>query len=221
MKNYIAYYRVSTKKQGNSGLGLESQKSCINTFINQQKGFLIKEYTEIESGKKDKRFELENAIDHCKKNNATLLIAKLDRLSRNVSFIFTLKDSNVNFICCDLPELSTLTLGIFATLAQYERELISERTKKALQAKKEQGFKFGTNNLTDEGRKKGNETKKKRSLEENKKAIALIESLRKEGLSYNKIAIKLNELGFYTNKNSSFYATSVRRLFLAKQKLLS
>ena len=131
--NYVAYYRVSTKRQGESGLGLEAQKQAVNLYA-KTNGCILKEFTEVESGKKDNRPQLDMAIKECKQRNATLLIAKLDRLSRNVSFLFTLKQS-INFVCLDLPDLNTLTLGIFATMAQHERGLISKRTKSALQIK--------------------------------------------------------------------------------------
>ena len=123
---YIAYYRVSTKRQN---LGLDAQRKTVLDYISTVNGILINSYEEKESGKNNARLELHKAITECKKNNATLVIAKLDRLSRNVSFIFTLKDSGINFVCCDIPECNTLTLGIFATIAQSERETISQRTK--------------------------------------------------------------------------------------------
>lgn len=134
MKKFVAYYRVSTQKQGLSGLGLQSQKLTVNNFIGDNE--LIEEYTEIETGKNDKRIELQKAISTAKKNNATLIIAKLDRLSRNASFILALRDSNINFVCCDMPDANNFTIGIFALLAQQERELISDRTKKHCKVKK-------------------------------------------------------------------------------------
>lgn len=134
---YVAYYRVSTKRQN---LGLDAQRNTVTNYINNIGGSLINSYEEKESGKCDNRTELLNAIDYCKANKATLVIAKLDRLSRNVSFIFALKDAGINFYCCDIPECNTLTLGVFATIAQSERETISIRTKLALQAKKRKGY---------------------------------------------------------------------------------
>lgn len=132
MTNYISYYRVSTQKQGETELGLEAQKSSVKAFLSKQDS-LIAEYQEVESGKKNNRLELLKAIEHCKTTNSTLLIAKLDRLSRNVQFIYTLRDSNVNFICCDMPDANSVTIGILAVLAQEERERTSDRTKKALE----------------------------------------------------------------------------------------
>ena len=140
LPKYVAYYRVSTRGQGESGLGLEAQKAAVAGFV---KGVIVAEYTEIESGKNNQRVELGAAIERAKQEKAVLVIAKLDRLSRNASFIFTLRDSGVNFQCVDMPDANTLTIGIFATLAQHERELISSRTKAALQAKIAQGCPAG------------------------------------------------------------------------------
>ena len=214
MKKYVAYYRVSTQKQGVSGLGLDAQKYTVTSYIGSND--LIAEYTEIESGKNDKRIELHKAIEYANNNNATLIIAKLDRLSRNASFIFQLRDSKVDFICCDMPDANTFTIGIFALLAQQERELTSERTRKALQAKKAQGFKLGKpENLTDKARVKSIEVRKSNADDNvnNRKAFALIENMRLSGTSYNKIATQLNEYGFKTSRNNDFHAMSVKQLY--------
>lgn len=214
MKNYIAYYRVSTQKQGVSGLGLESQKSTVINFIGAN-GNLVAEFTEIESGKNDNRIELKKALEMAKETGSTLIIAKLDRLSRNVAFIFQLRDSKADFICCDMPDANTMTIGIFALLAQQERELISERTKKALQAKKARGEKLGSpKNMTDSARNKSIQIRKAKAdtNENNKKAFALIESMRKNGDSYNTIANKLNECGFLTATGKHFNSIQVQRI---------
>jgi DNA invertase Pin-like site-specific DNA recombinase len=212
--NYVAYYRVSTKMQGNSGLGIEAQKKAVADFV--RNGKLLQEFTEIESGKNNNRFELQKALEFAKENSATLIIAKLDRLSRNIGFIFALKDSGVNFIACDLPEMNTLNLGIFATIAQHERELTSKRTRDALQAKKAQGFKLGKpENLNkiaiEKGKKIRIENARKNS--NNLKAFLVIQSLKKEKLSYAKIATKLNEHGFKTRRNRFFKPMTVKRLY--------
>ena len=143
MEQYIAYYRVSTQKQGNSGLGLEAQRSDVSRFV-ERGGTLIADYQDIESGKKNDRPNLIKAIEECKKRNATLLIAKLDRLSRNASFIFTLHDSKIKFVCCDMPDANSITIGIMAVLAQDERERTSQRTKAALAELKRKGVKLGS-----------------------------------------------------------------------------
>ncbi|MFA5298969.1 MAG: recombinase family protein [Lutibacter sp.] len=214
MKKFVAYYRVSTQKQGDSGLGLAAQQDTVKKFAGDNE--IIAEYTEIESGKNDKRIELQNAIEFANTNNATLVISKLDRLSRNVSFIFQLRDSKVDFVCCDLPDANTMTIGIFALLAQQERELISERTKKALQAKKAKGFILGKpENLTEGSRERSIEVRKIKAVnnENNRKAFALIDSMRKQNVSYNKIADNLNNCGFKTSTGKSFYAMSVKQLY--------
>lgn len=211
MTKYISYYRVSTQKQGESELGLEAQKTSVKTFINNQNE-LIAEYEEVESGKKNNRLELLKAIEHCKITNSTLLIAKLDRLSRNVQFIYTLRDSNVNFICCDMPDANSVTIGILAVLAQEERERTSQRTKIALEELRKKGIKLGTpENLTLEARRKGTLKVIQNAINNpnNKKATAIIVLLRKEKLSYRKIAAKLNADGFKTRRGKEFSASQV------------
>lgn len=214
MKNFVAYYRVSTQKQGNSGLGLHAQRSTVKNYIGSSNS-LLGEYTEIESGKNDKRTELQKAIGYAKTNNATLVIAKLDRLSRNASFIFQLRDSNVDFTCCDIPDANTMTIGIFALLAQQEREMISERTKKALKAKKAQGHTLGKpENFTNAMRKKGREAHHDKAVENenNRRAYSFIQVLRKQKATYRFIAQKLNESGFKTSRGNIFYANSIRQI---------
>jgi DNA invertase Pin-like site-specific DNA recombinase len=212
---YVAYYRVSTKQQGNSGLGLEAQKSAVMSFIRNDESMLAAEFSEIESGKNDDRVGLADAIDFCKKNKATLLIAKLDRLSRNAAFIFKLKDSKIDFTCCDLPEANTLTIGIFATLAQHERELISKRTKAALQALKDRGVKLGKpENLTKEGRDKAHAANRIKAAnnENNKRALAMVCEYKKQGMTLQAIADKLNNAGFKSSTGKAFQRTTVNRL---------
>lgn len=215
MKKYISYYRVSTQQQGSSGLGLQSQKTMVKNFLKEE-DFLINEYEEIESGKNNNRPELLKAIEQCKKEKAILLIAKLDRLSRNASFIFTLKDSNIEFVCTDIPEANSVTIGIMAVLAQDERERISKRTKDALAELKRKGVKLGSpQNLTNEARLKGIEATIQKALdnENNRKATALIISLKKDNLSYRKIAFELNKNGFKTSMGMEFSGSQVLFLF--------
>ncbi|QTY25972.1 recombinase family protein [Flavobacterium sp. CS20] len=215
MDKFIAYYRVSTHKQGISGLGLKSQKTAVMNFI-QPDNILLNEYTDIESGKKNNRPNLMQAIEECKQTNATLLIAKLDRLSRNAAFIFTLRDSQVKFKCVDMPEANSVTIGIMAVLAQDERERISARTKVALAELKKQGKKLGSpQNLDAEARQKGLTARKKNALdnENNRKATAMIVALRKQGKSFYAITKELNQLGFLTRRNKQFQQNQVQTLF--------
>lgn len=215
MKKYVAYYRVSTKQQGESGLGLEAQKTMAKNFLKND-DVLICEYEEVESGKNNNRPQLLKAIEKSKSEGATLLIAKLDRLSRNAGFIFLLKDSNVDFKCCDMPEANSLTIGIMAVLAQEERELISKRTISALQELKAKGVKLGNpKNLTPEAQKMGSEAMRLKALsnENNRKATALIVSLRNTGKTYGKIADELNTNGFKTSRGCEFTSSQVLVLY--------
>ena len=135
--NYVAYYRVSTKGQNDSGLGLEAQRQAVKHLTENCKDCILAEFTEVASGGKDNRVELHKAIAHAKKYDAKLLIAKLDRLTRNAAFLFTLRDAKVKFVCCDMPEANELTISLMAVMADHERKLISQRTKAALAAKRE------------------------------------------------------------------------------------
>ena len=143
-KAYVAYYRVSTDRQGKSGLGLEGQRKAVLDFINGGRVNLIAEFTEVESGKRNDRPELNKAIKVCRKEKARLVIAKLDRLARNVAFISNLMESGVDFVACDMPDANRLTVHILAAVAEHERAMISERTKAALQAAKARGVKLGS-----------------------------------------------------------------------------
>ncbi len=133
MKSYDASLRVSTQKQGQSGLGLEAQRAAVEAFT--LTAHLVGEFIEVKSGKQNQRPQFGAAMALAKAKGATLLIAKLDRLSRNAGFIFQLRDAGVDFVYCDMPDANTLAVGPFAVLAQHERELISQRTKAALAAK--------------------------------------------------------------------------------------
>jgi DNA invertase Pin-like site-specific DNA recombinase len=145
---YVTYYRVSTQRQGRSGLGLDAQRAAVESFMDTNgPREEVASYTEIESGKHDDRPQLALAMRHCRKTKATLLVAKIDRLSRNASFLMRLRDEGVKFVAADLPDLNTLTLGIFASMAQYEREQISARTKAALAAARARGVKLGNPSL--------------------------------------------------------------------------
>lgn len=209
---YVAYYRVSTQKQGKSGLGLEAQQAAVTSFV---KGPILATFTEVESGKNDQRVELSKAIDRAKQDRATLVIAKLDRLSRNASFIFALKDSGVDFQCVDMPDANTLTVGIFATLAQHERELISSRTRSALAAKKAQGAELGKpDNLTHAAQLKGAAANRAKAVNgvEAKKALGYARSLRDRKQTFAQIAEALNSSGFRTARGAHYFPTQVQRL---------
>src|SRR5262245_56320615 len=133
---FVAYYRVSTERQGESKLGLEAQQKSVTDFLNGGNWTVLGSFTEVESGKNDDRQELAKAIKLAKKHKAKLVIAKLDRLSRDLAFIATLMKSGVEFVCCDNPHANKLTIHILAAVAEDERERISIRTRDALQAAK-------------------------------------------------------------------------------------
>lgn len=212
--NYICYYRVSTKAQGRSGLGLGDQRSIVNRYLRDDDKFL-QEFTEVESGKKGDRPKLQEAIRACQQSGAKLLIAKLDRLSRNVAFVMTLRDSGVDFVACDLPDANTLTVGMMVTFAQYEAERTSERTRAALAQKKAQGFKLGKpENLTLEAIQKGEAIRvdNAASNKANVQATELAILYRNKGMTYAEIAGKLNQTHYQTRRNKQFDGKAVYRL---------
>jgi DNA invertase Pin-like site-specific DNA recombinase len=210
---YVPYYRVSSASQGKSGLGLSAQREIVHRFLKADDE-LLTEFVEVESGKKANRPQLTAAIAWAKQHRARLLIAKLDRLSRNVSFIFSLRNSEVDFVACDIPDANTLTVGIMAVLAQHERELIGQRTKAALAAKKAQGYQLGMPNITPAITALGLQVRQQNALtnQANRQAAELIRLYRKEGLTYQAIAQRLNEMGYRTRRDKTFLAMSVQRL---------
>ncbi|GAB3754866.1 recombinase family protein [Spirosoma pomorum] len=212
--NYICYYRVSTKAQGRSGLGLGDQQAIVSRYLRE--GDQIRsEFTEIESGRKSERPKLVEAIRACQQHKAKLLIAKLDRLSRNVAFVMTLRDSGVNFVACDLPDANTLTVGMMVTFAQYEAERTSERTRAALAQKKAQGFKLGKpENLTLQAIQKGEAIRVANAItnKANVQATELATLYRNKGMTYAQIADKLNQTHYQTRRNKQFDGKAVYRL---------
>ena len=213
-RGYTPYYRVSTQKQGTSGLGLEAQRAAVRQFV-PDPAQLGTEFVEVESGKKNQRPQLLAAIAEAQRTGGTLLIAKLDRLSRNAGFIFALRDSGVEFVCCDMPDANTLTVGLFAIIAQHERETISKRTKDALTAKKARGAVLGTPaNLTLAAIAQGREVMQRNAREHqaNRQAAQLAELLRARGQTLWQIAYALNAAGYRTRRGKGFHATTVQRL---------
>ncbi|UXX81343.1 recombinase family protein [Reichenbachiella carrageenanivorans] len=220
---HVAYYRVSTHNQSRSGLGIEAQKSMVRSFISTN-DTILKEFIEVESGKNNNRPKLQEAIAYCKSNQAILLIAKLDRLSRNAAFIFQLRDSEVEFRAVDMPDANALTVGIMAVLAQHERELISERTRRALQIKKQRGDKMGTpENLTKAAIYKGMEVRKRNALnnQANVQAMEMIYAYRQNDMTFQEISDKLNLIGMKTRFGKKYIASTVRRLYKVKLKTLN
>ena len=152
---FVAYYRVSTERQGQSGLGLEAQESAVLEYLNGGGWQLVGRFVEVESGKRNDRPELARALATCRRLGATLVIAKLDRLARNVAFVANLMESGVEFVACDFPQANPLTIHILAAVAEHEREMISQRTKAALAAAKARGVRLGNPNITAEVQAKG------------------------------------------------------------------
>lgn len=211
-KKYIAYYRVSTQKQGIDGLGINAQMSTVESFT-KNTGKIIATYTEVESGKKDTRKELAKALEHCKKENAILVIAKIDRLARKSSFVNRLQDSGLEFICCDMPGANKLTVSFMAAIAQNEAETISLRTKAALAELKKRGVKLGKpKNLTDKARKNSIESRQKEAKERSLGISKMIQDMTKQGLSIRKIAEKLNEYGLKTVQGKAFSVSTIQYL---------
>jgi len=205
MTRYVAYFRVSTAKQGKSGLGLSSQRSIVNEFLNEDDE-LIGEFVEVHSGKSDSRVELWKAIKFAKRNNGKILIAKLDRFSRKVSFIAGVMEQGIELVVAEMPNATDFQLHIFAALAQEERRLISERTKNALREAKRRGVELGKNG------KVLAERNKKEADERAKKLKPIIMPMVKIGMSYCQIARQLNEGGMTTPSGGRFHAQTVKNV---------
>lgn len=219
----IAYYRVSTKGQGESGLGLEAQRAAVLAHVERQGCDLIAEYREVESGRKDDRPELAKAIAHARAAKATLVVAKLDRLSRRALYILrALEEANdVPFVICDLPGATPLTIGIYALIAQEEAAKISERTKAALDARRRRGLPLGaaitgTSYLTpegaDRGRRKAAVTHRAKAQDAYAHLVPIISDLRAQGVGYHTIAKKLANDGYTSRNHKAFTAAQIRRI---------
>lgn len=211
----IAYYRVSTLRQGQSGLGLEAQRVAVRAYLN---GEPTTEFTEVESGKVNDRPKLEAAILECRLTGARLVIAKLDRLSRNAAFLLTLKDSGVQFVAADMPDANALTIGIMALMAQHEREAISQRTKAALAVAKSRGVKLGNPNGARALRGHTDRTNQTRAVKAKadynaRLVIPIIRELRRTGCTTLKaIADEINKRGILTPRRGKWYAASIARV---------
>ncbi|WP_116786853.1 recombinase family protein [Flavobacterium psychrotrophum] len=216
MQKFIAYYRVSRKEQGASGLGLSAQRSAVEKYVASQDGKILMDFTEIETGtNKRTRVEIQKAIQLAKKEGAVLIIAKLDRLARNVSFVSSLMDASIEFLAVDMPSANNFTIHIFAALAEAEAKLISSRTKHALAELKLRGVKLGNpDNLTKEARAKGVKAIKDNALnnDRNRQAQSIISNCKEKGMTFRQIAAYLNELNFKTRYGKQFLPASVYQL---------
>lgn len=207
---YVAYYRVSTDKQRQSGLGLDAQRQAVQSFI-KKRDVLIAEHTEVESTKKKDRPALREALAACRKHKAHLLIARLDRLARNVLFIANLMESGVEFTAVDMPQANRLTIHIIAAVAEYEREMISKRTKDALSEAKKRGVKIG-NPHPIAASKKGVAVIKASKQRFHDTARPLIKSLQQKGYTLYAIAEELNQRHVPTARGKQWHATTVRNI---------
>ncbi len=218
IKKYVSLLRVSTNRQGESGLGLEAQRAAVVNFVGSLKGQaeIVKEYVEVESGKKTDRPVLAEAVRECKANGYTLLVAKLDRLSRNLHFVTALQNSKVDFVAADNPHATPFLIHILVAVAEHERNMISNRTKLALEAARARGVKFG-NPRYEEAIPKANEAWKQLSADRNAKLRRIVtEIMEVTRLSkLGEIANALNLRGIKTNRGCQFTATQVHRLLKA------
>jgi DNA invertase Pin-like site-specific DNA recombinase len=217
---FVAYFRVSTDKQGRSGLGIEAQRAAVMGWLNGGQWELMDEFVEQESGKRhDNRPQLRAALDLCRKRKATLVIAKLDRLTRNAAFLGNLLESGVKFVAVDNANATPLTIRILAAVAQEEREQISNRTKAALQAKKARGALLGFANPA----RQGMSAKEAARIRGNRisqdadqfaaNTLPVIAAIRKAGInSFNGIAKALNHRGIPTARGTSWYAATVKNI---------
>ena len=233
MADIIAYYRVSTKQQGDSGLGLEAQRAAVEAYARQASARILASYREVESGKLADRPELARALAHARRSRATLVVAKLDRLARNVAFLSALMRSGVDFVCCDNPHANKLTIHILAAVAEDEAERISARTKAALQAAKVRGVLLGSSRP---GHWKGREKARLAGLARGRAVAAKLASRtaaeaysdlapmmrewRGAGLTLEGIADKLNGEGHTTRRGKPWNPVQVARV-LARATLLS
>lgn len=240
--NYIAYYRVSTTKQGESGLGLDAQRAAVRKYVGA--GSVVEHYTEVESGKNNHRPQLAAALQQARKTGARLVIAKLDRLSRNAAFVMELKASGVDFVAVDMPDANTLTIGIMAVMAQHEREVIASRTAAAAAARKARQLqtiatqlgttvdapavaeayrrqcqadaiaKGLTTDVLPKARRRSIAAKQQAAAEcqEWNRAASCARALNDGTRSLRNIAAELNKNGFVTRTGQQFQAMTVRRL---------
>lgn len=215
----ISYLRVSTRKQGASGLGLDAQRQAIESFAALRGATIIETFTEVESGRSDDRPELARALSLARMTGATLLIAKLDRLSRNAAFLLALRDSGVRFLAADMPDANELTVGIMALVAQQEREAISKRTREALAAAKARGIRLGNPQGAAPLRRanRGNSAALgaiRRTADRHAEGLrGLLTELADQGItSLGAVASALNQRGILTPRGASWHKSSVRNL---------
>jgi DNA invertase Pin-like site-specific DNA recombinase len=215
----VAYYRVSTERQGRSGLGLEAQRHAVEQYARQHGARVLESFTEIESGKRDDRPELARALVLTKVTGATLVIAKLDRLSRDAAFLLTLQKTGTRFVAADLPNADETTVGVLAIVAQRERDATSKRTKEALAAAKARGTKLGNPNgaaalrRADKGNSAAIAAVKAQADQQAQRYAEIVDHVRREGAtSLGAIAAALNAREVLTPRGKQWHKTTVRNL---------
>jgi DNA invertase Pin-like site-specific DNA recombinase len=201
---YVAYYRVSTDRQGRSGLGLEAQQAAVRSYLGSETA--MAEFTEVETGKRNDRPELDQALALCRKRKARLVIAKLDRLSRNLAFIAALMDASVEFVAVDNPHATRLTLHILAAVAEHEREMIADRTKAALGAAKARGVRLGRH-----GADHLAPANHAAALERARQLAPVLLELKRGGMSARQIAAELTARHVPTMSGGKWHAQTVLR----------
>ena len=205
-KKFVAYYRVSTNRQGRSGLGLDAQRKAVTDYLNGAAWEMVGDFTEVESGKRDRnRPELESALDACRRSKSTLIIAKLDRLARNVHFISGLIESGVTFVAADMPHADKTMMQMMAVFAEMERDMISRRTKDALTAAKARGVKLG---ITGKVRARENQ------IAADDHALAISEDVRRlrRGRSVRALTDAMNAEAIKTARGGFWHPSTVHRL---------
>ena len=214
---YVAYYRVSTQKQGRSGLGLDAQKQAVRDFLQQFGGELVTEYMEVESGKRTDRPEFTKAADYAELANAVLLVAKLDRLSRDLHFVTSLQKRGIRFKLCDLPEIDNLTIHILAAMAEHEARMISVRTKQAMTEAKRRGVVLGNPQLALQRNTSVTAANHRRVSEQQlwqSKIVKVLEHLveMEQLVTCQAIADALNTRGLTTQRGKAFSVSIVSKL---------
>ena len=211
---FVAYYRVSTARQGMSGLGLEAQRAAASIYLATNCGKMLAEITEVESGKKNQRPELRTAIEMCRKTGATLLIAKLDHLARNVAFIANLLESGVCFVAVDMPNADRFMMHVYAAMAEEEGRRISERTRAALASAKARGIRLGVNGVALAAHHKAAAEGRALAIEDTLRRL-----IRTESLTFRQAAERMNAMQVPTAGGKGWHSTSVFRVWKRLEKV--